>query len=567
MLAIYCRISKKKEEGVDTSIATQQRQGAEFAAKNGLTFKYYVDKGISGQKGVDDRDALDEMFKDIEAKKITSVWVIDQSRFERSETLWFDFQTLVVKYKIAFYTGNIRFDLEDEDMRVMTNIMSVMNASFARRTSKKVKDSFIQRITQKKAIGLTAYGYKKGEDGKLVIDEEESIIVKRIFKLSLEGNGAYTIANILNRENIPTRYNKYNGQITKVDKYTKEETTFDKSSIKWRGNVISGIIQNKIYKGVRVFNHGKENQITIDSPIIIEPEFYDKVIENLSSNKKKVGKREEYKYLLNGLITCENCGKKMRGKKREKGKDSAYKCGGGMNCRGMNIEKLETFVIKHLFQSKTLKELLNSSRPVSESRIDGVKLKLANSQEELQKINKRIERMLLVADEVEDDETFVFQFKKAKEKKTILNSKVKKLKEEISEMESNFSLTHFNNIVEGFEINQGFDTVKASIHSLIESIKVGHFKQEKGGYFILMLEYKHFGDISLFTTNHQLMKWFWAQHHREGFTNKEEEYQDKELYEYLNKEEVPADFSGYESVSIMAGHQVNLSKDELVKFN
>ena len=51
------------------------------------------------------------------------------------------------------------------------------------------------------------YGYKR-EGKKLVVEEEESEVIKLIFHLYLQGNGTKRIANELNRRKIPTRYNK-----------------------------------------------------------------------------------------------------------------------------------------------------------------------------------------------------------------------------------------------------------------------------------------------------------------------------------------------------------------------
>lgn len=354
MLAIYCRISKKKEEGVDTSIASQKKQGISFAAAKGLPYTVYIDEGISGQKGVDDRLGFAQMLQDIKNNKITSVWVLEQSSIERNPEIWHPFVYLIVEKKVDYYPSGVLTNLNDATTEFITGIMSLTNKMFAKLTGSKVSKSIRDNLEMGKYHGMTAYGYMKNEKGVLVINEEQAKVIRRMYELSLSGIGSYTIARMLNDEGVPTKYSAYKGVISKKDKYTKETTAFDKKAVKWRGNVVYDMITNTIYKGKL-----KLKDEFYDVPAIIIPEHWQEVNDNLEKNKKKVGKREEYKYLLNGIIHCENCGKPMRGKKREKGKDSAYKCGGGMKCRGMNIEKLETFVIKHLFQSKALKDLLN----------------------------------------------------------------------------------------------------------------------------------------------------------------------------------------------------------------
>ena len=70
--------------------------------------------------------------------------------------------------------------------------------------------------------------------------------------IPLKGIGAYTIANIFNSEGIATKFSgNFTGEITRKDKYTKTKTKYNKAKIMWRGNVISDIIKNKMYKGVR----------------------------------------------------------------------------------------------------------------------------------------------------------------------------------------------------------------------------------------------------------------------------------------------------------------------------
>ncbi|PZO23589.1 MAG: hypothetical protein DCE86_17565, partial [Flavobacteriaceae bacterium] len=494
----------------------------------------------------------------------SGVWVLDQSRLERNPRIWHLFVYVVTENKVKYYPAGVETDLDDPVTEMVTGVMSLTNKLFAKLTGKKVKDSLELNISKGKYHGMTAYGYRKDIDSKLCIDETQSEVVKRIFKLSLEGIGTYTIANILNSENIPTKYNAFEGVLKKKDRYTKEITPFNKKDVKWRGNVVYDIITNTIYKGK--LKWGNEY---FDAPAILTSEYWQEVNDNLERNKKKVGKREEYKYLLNGLIICENCGKPMRGKKREKGSDSAYKCGGGMNCRGMSIEKLETFIIKHLFQSKTLKEILNQSPATGNEILEDLKSKIERKKGEFKSVSKLLNRLTMIDqdDEIEADDDFMAKYKETRLRKKKLQDDIANLEKELDESDSNFAINHYNNIVDGFTIKQGFDIVKASIHSLIQSIRIGYFKQEKGGYFILRLEYKRFGDVSLFTTNHQLFKWIWAEHHRDGFTNKDDEAQDKELFEYLHGEEAPADFAGFESVSVMAGEQVVLSKDELISFN
>lgn len=115
----------------------------------------------------------------------------------------------------------------------------------------------------------------------------------------------------------------------------------------WRGNVISDMLKNKMYKGIRewnrhediiTFDDGKQIKkkvpveliISNDIPVIIKPKLWDAVNANLAENKKNVGRKETYRYLLNGLLFCGHCKNEILGKKRLKGNDNAYKCKGSV---------------------------------------------------------------------------------------------------------------------------------------------------------------------------------------------------------------------------------------------
>jgi hypothetical protein len=195
------------------------------------------------------------------------------------------------------------------------------------------------------------------------------------------------------------------------------------------------------------------------------------------------------------------------------------------------------------------------------------KVKLQRKQEELKKVNRLMKRFLIISDGDDgDDEFFAEEYKKARVKKQTLEKDIKILEQEVSDMETNFAVNHFNNVVEGFEVNQGFDVVKASIHSLLKEIRVGHFKQDKGGYFIIKIEYKRFEDVSIFSSNYQLYKWNWHHYYRSHSITDEEKQDDRELYEYINGEQAQEDFVGYETSSVMH-EQVIFTKDELITFN
>ncbi|MBE6870216.1 MAG: hypothetical protein E7494_15925 [Ruminococcus albus] len=82
----------------------------------------------------------------------------------------------------------------------------MFNDWYARDTSKKIRAVFKAKGQSGKHLSNPVYGYKHSETDKnlWVIDEEAAEVVRKIFRLCIEGYGPSKIARILTQEGIPT---------------------------------------------------------------------------------------------------------------------------------------------------------------------------------------------------------------------------------------------------------------------------------------------------------------------------------------------------------------------------
>ena len=83
--------------------------------------------------------------------------------------------------------------------------LNIMNEWYIRDSSRKVTTVLRARGMEGKNTANNAiYGYRKSEEDKnqWVIDEEAAEVVRRIYRMSLEGKGPYEIARILSEEQI-----------------------------------------------------------------------------------------------------------------------------------------------------------------------------------------------------------------------------------------------------------------------------------------------------------------------------------------------------------------------------
>ena len=328
MLAIYTRLSKEDKDS--TSIQNQIREGKEFAFKKNAEFKLYNEgEGVSGGAEIKDRPQLFTLLQDIRNNDVHSVWFRSQNRLERNSSTYAIFISEAQKFKVDVYFNDKLLDFDNPSDNLLGTITSAVNQYQKDLQAFQTKRTLKDNIKEGKVWSVVAYGYKS-LDGYLTVDKEESIIIKEIFKMSLSGIGTDSIANILSDRGVLSR-----------------------KGLRFRGRTIQSMIKNTIYKGKRRYSGEFYN-----CPLIIEPNQWQKVNDNLENNRNNSGKKVEHKYLLKGLLKCGKCGRNYYGHSRINGKDNSYICSSrrhkDMICKnkGIFIPFIEGLVWRQMFNDK-----------------------------------------------------------------------------------------------------------------------------------------------------------------------------------------------------------------------
>ena len=211
--ALYERLSRDDElAGDSNSIVNQKRYLEAYAAQNGYTnIVHYTDDGWSG--GNFDRPDWKRLIGDIEAGLVGTVLVKDMSRVGR-DYLQTGFYTEVFfrQNGVHFIAVANNVDSEDTSTNEFAPFLNIMNEWYLRDQSRKVKAA-VQ--TKGKAglhtTGNAIYGYKKDPEDKnhWLIDEEAAEVVRRIYRLAVEGKGPHTIARALMNDRIETPANYF----------------------------------------------------------------------------------------------------------------------------------------------------------------------------------------------------------------------------------------------------------------------------------------------------------------------------------------------------------------------
>lgn len=479
MVAIYARVSQDNDD-FKNSINTQIQFGKEYAKSQNKDYEIYEDNGISGTLDIEKRPALFKLVQDIASGKISHVFAYDQSRLERNNSVWSNLYILFQSNNIKLhYHVDGDFDFESDSNFLTSSILSVFNSFFVKLTKTKVKNALQRNVENGKVHASPPFGYTKDLTKNLIIDEEEVLIVKRIYDMSLSGKGTDKIADILNSEGIKTSYNKIgmNGGTYKIrDRYTGLVSEREKSDSKWRGKTIQGIIKNTIYKGQRFW---KNNYYT--APAIFDEAYWQKVNDNLVKNRNNSGKKVEHKYLLRGIIRC-CCGRNMYGRTRVNKRDHTYICSSrrikGENCgnRAINIDKIESLIWEHFFLKKELLSLLNNNSNDKDKLVQNLEQEKVILLKKLADTSKGKANLLkAVAKGILEDDDISNEINQINQNLTAVKSELVRINSRIVDCK-NFEILVVDTRTdfESFTANIDFDTKRNMITKYIDNIVVAH---------------------------------------------------------------------------------------------
>lgn len=199
----YARVSTDTDEQAH-SLGAQIKYYDDFIKKN-PNWQFvsgYIDEGLSGTS-VKKRESFLTMIADAKQGKFDFVITKEISRFSRNtlDSIQYTQDLLKSGVGVLFQSDNINTLMPDSELRL--TIMSSIAQDEVRKISERVKFGFKRSIENGVVLGNSKiWGYKK-ENGKLVIDESQAIIVYDIFDMYATQNlGMRTICNRLSERGI-----------------------------------------------------------------------------------------------------------------------------------------------------------------------------------------------------------------------------------------------------------------------------------------------------------------------------------------------------------------------------
>ena len=416
--ALYERLSRDDElEGESNSIVNQKKILEEYASKNNLTnIIHFTDDGISGTQF--DRPGFMEMMNGVNTGNIGCIIVKDMSRLGRDYLKVGQCMEILRQKGVRLIAINDNVDsfYREDDFTPFRNIM---NEWYARDTSRKIQSTFRSKGESGKHTASTPpYGYIKDEKdkNKWIVDEKAAEIVRKIFNLTMQGNGPYRIAKILESEkvDIPAYHQQKMG-------YGLHQSKNFEYPYRWCSSTIASILKKKEYLGHTVnfktrkhFKDKKSKYVSEDKWLIfentheaiIDQETFDNV-QRIRGNVKRYPDGWGEYHPLTGLMYCADCGSKMYVHRTNNYKNIPYyvcsnykKVPCGTLCPSAHRIKAE--VVLNLIQ-ETLKDIKNYLDEDNEAFIHSIqnemeekekahiekkKIRLTESQNRLQELER-----------------------------------------------------------------------------------------------------------------------------------------------------------------------------------
>ena len=288
----------------------------------------YSDDGYAG--GDFKRPRYQALIRDIESGKINCIIFKDNSRLGRNYP---ELGRLMEDYfpqkgvRVISVLNNLDSVKDPRGYcSAIVSFSNIVNDDYIRQLSIKIKCTLTMKRERGEFIGNYApFGYQKdpADRHRLVVDEEQAEIVRKIFDWYEDGMSASSIAKRLNAMQIMTP-----GDF-KIRDGCKSFITHNQNSSKlhaWTTTTIATILKNEVYIGNMV--QGKHKSVSYRSkkmmltdesewtvvegthaPIISDEQFA--IIHERFARRTRISPGKTHVYPLSGLVSCGACGHRM----------------------------------------------------------------------------------------------------------------------------------------------------------------------------------------------------------------------------------------------------------------
>ena len=503
---LYERLSRDDNlEGESYSIGNQKKLLTKVAKEKGYTnLVHFLDDGISGVTM--DRPGFNDMMEQLAAGKAAAVFVKDLSRLGRN---YIEVGRLTEEFfpehdiRLVAVSDNIDTAEGENELAPIRNLF---NEWYARDISKKRRISNKIKGNAGEPMGPPPYGYKKDPDDpkRWIVDEEAAQVVRRVFRMTLDGYGTEQIATIFSEEKIltPIAYWREKGVNRPGKSKLRGPYMWNSSTIthilslqEYCGDILNFKTYSKSYKNKKRLANDRENWVIFQD--VHEPIIERAVFEQVQQKRGKIRKRRTHegeRNMFSGLLVCADCGHNLHFHFNQGNPDIKYfNCSNYKGNRGtctsthyVRVDFLEQVVLGEIrrltkfasqFEDEFVKAVIGHSQQAeaTDRKLKEKELKALQARdEELDGLFERIYEDY-VSGKLSDDR-FARMSRRYEEEQKELAEKIKALRAEIDKQSSQSMTTDmFISLVRKY--TRARKLTPRMLNELIEKIEV--FNAEK----------------------------------------------------------------------------------------
>ncbi len=524
---LYERLSRDDNmDGESYSIGNQKKLLIKVAKEKGYTnLVHFFDDGISGVTM--DRPGFADMIQQLEQGKAAAVFVKDLSRLGRN---YIEVGRLTEEFfpnhdiRLVAVSDNIDTDEGENELAPIRNLF---NEWYARDISKKRRISNKIKGNAGEPMGQPPYGYIKDPENpkRWIVDEEAARVVRRIYRMTLEGVGTEQIAAKLEEDGILTPRAYWHSKGINRPGKVKDlpPTHWNSSSVikmlsvqEYCGDILNFKTYSKSYKNKKRLENDRENWAIFKD--VHEPIIERAVFEQVQQKRGKMRKRQAKdgeRSMFSGLLVCADCGSNLHFHFNQGNPEIKYfNCSNYKGNRGtcgsthyVRVDFLEQVVLGEirrltkyagLYEDDFLKEVIGHSRQAEETerRLKEKELKsLLARDDELDGLFERIYEDN-VSGKLSDDR-FAKMSRRYEEEQKELSEKIKKLRSEIEKQSSRATSTElFVSIVRKY--TRARKLTPRMLNELVEKIEVYNAERIDGEWVQrLRIHYNCVGEMNI----------------------------------------------------------------------
>ena len=524
---LYERLSRDDNmDGESYSIGNQKKLLIKVAKEKGYTnLVHFFDDGISGVTM--DRPGFADMIQQLEQGKAAAVFVKDLSRLGRN---YIEVGRLTEEFfpnhdiRLVAVSDNIDTDEGENELAPIRNLF---NEWYARDISKKRRISNKIKGNAGEPMGQPPYGYIKDPENpkRWIVDEEAAQVVRRIYRMTLEGVGTEQIAAKLEEDGILTPRAYWHSKGVNRPGKVKDlpPTHWNSSSVikmlsvqEYCGDILNFKTYSKSYKNKKRLENDRENWAIFKD--VHEPIIERAVFEQVQQKRGKMRKRQAKdgeRSMFSGLLVCADCGSNLHFHFNQGNPEIKYfNCSNYKGNRGtcgsthyVRVDFLEQVVLGEirrltkyagLYEDDFLKEVIGHSRQAEETerRLKEKELKsLLARDDELDGLFERIYEDN-VSGKLSDDR-FAKMSRRYEEEQKELSEKIKKLRSEIEKQSSRAASTDmFVSIVRKY--TRARKLTPRMLNELVEKIEVYNAEKIDGEWVQrLRIHYNCVGEMNI----------------------------------------------------------------------